>query len=150
MREWIIGTWHWVLDFDTEVSPKKRAATLLRRAKAKAVRMEKDAVCDREAAARIYVKGKARELAEANDSRNHEIRARQQAELMARQPKCRFCGGVMEIRTRSPQGGMGCLLIVIGLCFAVFIIGIPIAIYGIVLACKTENYMACRNCGCAG
>lgn len=149
-REWLIRVWHGVLDFDTEIPAKKKAAILKRREDARRGRLAEDAAYDRATASKRYKNEKTRELAAADEKQQQIERARYDAEMRARQPKCRVCSGLIVIHTRTPQGGMGCLLIVIGLCLSPFLIGIPVAIYGIVLTGKTEKYPACQSCGCSG
>ncbi len=63
------------------------------------------------------------------------------------QHPCPKCRGALAWVSEKPQGGAGCLLIVLGLLFTPLLIGIPIFIYGIVLMGKRQEYWHCTSCG---
>ncbi len=61
--------------------------------------------------------------------------------------QCRRCLGLLVLRSESTDNGTGCLVLLVGLLFAPVLIGIPIAIYGIVLMNKSRRYLHCTGCG---
>ena len=69
------------------------------------------------------------------------------------QIKCPNCGGFKTI-TNSPKGlllGIGTIFILVGMLLAFFLIGIPLAIIGIVMVAigyflKETGQMKCKNC----
>src|SRR5262245_30604485 len=65
-----------------------------------------------------------------------------------RGPPCEWwsCGEPLRIGREAKNEGSGCLIIVLGLCLAPVIIGIPIVIYGLHLSNKVEGFWQCKRC----
>lgn len=60
---------------------------------------------------------------------------------------CPQCQAEMPLQTENPQRGTGTIMIVLGILFAPFCVGIPLLIWGIVLTSETRSYWHCRGCG---
>lgn len=60
---------------------------------------------------------------------------------------CFHCGGALKAGASATSEGSGCLLIIVGVCLTPFLIGIPIAIYGLVLSNRREGFWQCVRCG---
>jgi hypothetical protein len=60
---------------------------------------------------------------------------------------CPRCRGELVYQVESPNSGTGCIIVILGLILAPFIIGIPIVIYGFVQMGKKKRYWHCRSCG---
>ena len=61
--------------------------------------------------------------------------------------KCQQCDGWMYKRTEAASQGMGCIVVILGLCLAVVVIGIPIIIWGLLMMCQRRGLWVCRQCG---
>jgi DNA-directed RNA polymerase subunit RPC12/RpoP len=59
---------------------------------------------------------------------------------------CRHCGGALKKGADAKSEGSGCLLLVVGLFLTPFLIGIPIALYGLHLGSKREGFWRCKKC----
>lgn len=59
---------------------------------------------------------------------------------------CRHCGGSLKKDKVATSEGMGCIIAILGLVTAPFIIGIPALIYGIILMSRREGIWRCKNC----
>lgn len=60
---------------------------------------------------------------------------------------CWHCGGSFRTVSVVKNQGSGCLLIIIGICFAPFLIGIPVLIYGFYIWGQTDKFLQCTRCG---
>lgn len=60
---------------------------------------------------------------------------------------CWYCGGKIKAGADAKSSGAGCLLVVVGLCFAPVLIGIPVLLYGLHVGSKKEGFWRCRACG---
>jgi hypothetical protein len=60
--------------------------------------------------------------------------------------ECWHCGGSLRKGKDAKNQGSGCLILVIGVCLAPLVIGIPIILYGIHLAGKAEGFYQCKKC----
>lgn len=63
------------------------------------------------------------------------------------QPECQACGGDMKKGRKSQSSGMGCIVLILGIVLAPFLIGIPIIIYALHLMTKMQGLWICRQCG---
>jgi hypothetical protein len=50
------------------------------------------------------------------------------------------------VESKPTSEGSGCLIVIVGLVLTPFIIGIPIALYGLHLMCKRESHWRCNRC----
>ena len=60
---------------------------------------------------------------------------------------CLHCGGALRNGAEGKAQGSGCIIIILGLLLAPFLIGIPIVIYGMNLMNKTDYFYECQRCG---
>jgi GYF domain 2 len=60
---------------------------------------------------------------------------------------CPQCGGELWRVNDYPQKGTGIIVMVLGILFAVFCVGIILMIWGFVLINQTKSTWHCRNCG---
>lgn len=60
---------------------------------------------------------------------------------------CPTCLQKMKRVSTSPGEGAGCIVIILGLVLSPILIGIPIAIYGIMLMSKKDHFWQCQTCG---
>lgn len=163
IREWIIDAWHSLLDYDTRMPPKKheliqaerdqnRALRLkndeMRALRAKDRRKEKDQKKEEWAQYLLEQNGLAREEREAQNMK-WELQSPDRSQRGGFR-RCRYCGGELVPKARSTDSGVGCLILIVGLVLTPFLIGIPIIIAGIYFMLKSEKYVKCRKCGCAG
>ena len=59
---------------------------------------------------------------------------------------CSLCGGSLKKGTDAKSEGSGCLILLFGLLLSPFLLGIPIALYGLHLMSKREGFWRCRKC----
>lgn len=67
--------------------------------------------------------------------------------LAAGRKSCEQCQGELIWQTDNPQQGTGVIVIVLGILFAPFCVGIPILIWGLTLTSQSKSYWHCRKCG---
>lgn len=69
------------------------------------------------------------------------------AVAQAAEPPCPQCCGPLALIVDRPQHGAGCILMLLGALSAPLLIGIPVLVYGVLLAGKTVRRWHCRHCG---
>ena len=60
--------------------------------------------------------------------------------------ECTHCGGKLKKTREATSSGSGCIVVILGVCLAPVLIGIPIFIYGFHLMGKTRPLWQCRRC----
>jgi hypothetical protein len=138
-REAMISCWHRILDYDRKIPAWKREKLLKERAANAARRANADA-------ARLAV-GRQRRRHRAEENKAWDAIRANPGGVLASAQRCRFCGGNLILSSRSTQQGSGCLIVIVGLVFSPFLIGIPIFIIGLCMMSKSEKYWKCGNCG---
>lgn len=66
---------------------------------------------------------------------------------MARHGGCGNCGGSFQHVSEGNNTGSGCIVAILGLFLAPFLIGIPIIIVGLVLMAGRRHFRECLGCG---
>ncbi|SRR6266404_638551 len=76
------------------------------------------------------------------------IESKPEPVAVRRLPKtCPQCQAEMSLQIENPQRGTGTIMIVLGILFAPFCIGIPLLIWGAIMASETRSHWHCRGCG---
>lgn len=139
IREGAIASWYAFIDWDNPRSRKKKQAIDAKRIQGKKRRLVRD----------LERQVLAQKFQQQREVRNqHHLTESQKPAVSAQ--RCRHCGGAMVISSRSPQSGVGCLILLVGLILSPVLIGIPIIIAGLVFMSKTENLWKCSRCGAIG
>jgi uncharacterized protein YbaR (Trm112 family) len=60
---------------------------------------------------------------------------------------CPQCKGELVLITEYPERGTGCIVMVLGLILAPFVIGIGLLIWGLIVYGRTRRHWHCRGCG---
>lgn len=60
---------------------------------------------------------------------------------------CSYCGGKIKKLREFQNQGSGCIIIILGICLAPFLIGIPIILYGLHMQGKCQYWWLCKKCG---
>lgn len=60
--------------------------------------------------------------------------------------ECSQCGGKLAAEKKATSEGSGCIVAILGLVLAPFILGIPLIIYGLHLMSKREANWRCKSC----
>lgn len=145
----MIAKWHGFLDYDKKLPQRKRDAIRLDREKKKTERLKLDAMriskaeaTAREAKEKADIEQKTRREQREIENRRYELTPPNQ-----RKPACPFCGCEMTRKSQSTDSGIGCLILIIGLVFSPFLIGIPLLFVGIHYMSKKRTIVACPKCG---
>jgi hypothetical protein len=60
---------------------------------------------------------------------------------------CPQCQAEMSLQIENPQKGTGIIVLVLGLLFAPLCVGIPLIIWGAMMAGEARSHWHCRGCG---
>lgn len=79
-------------------------------------------------------------------TRSGAARAGQRAQHRGPPHDCRHCGGGLRAENEAESGASGCLVAIVGLLLAPFLLGIPIVLYGLHLMMKRRGLYRCKAC----